>query len=252
MLSKPTTVTRLFKSWRLPWVLITMLVFAGLIKLGFWQLQRGNEKQLRLERIEHLTNQAPLTLNEVLNLNDPINDLPVELYGKFNNQHKFLLDNQTYKGQLGYRVLQVFEQANSKHAVLVNLGWIQGSIDRNFIPTLTDIPATKSIKGNVRIIEQNIMLAEQDYQQISWPMRVQQVEIDKISQLINKELLPFTVFLDKKEDIGYTKNWQPVVMPPQKHFGYSVQWFALASAWLLLMLWASYKQLNENKNKPNE
>ena len=239
------TLKSFLTSWRLPWVIFTLLVFFGLIKLSLWQFERSYEKQQRLANIEMLSQQQALDLNFVLkDVNDKtetLNDIPVALKGEFNNKYKFLLDNQTHQGRLGYRVLQVFLDEGTGKSVLVNLGWIQGSIDRSFFPSLNDIKNRQNIVGNIRIIEQGIVLAEEQLTNDSWPLRIQQIDIEKISQLINIKLLPFVVFLDKKEHIGYTKNWQPVVMPPEKHTGYAVQWLTLAIAWLSLMIWASYK-----------
>lgn len=229
------------RSWRWPWVMFTVLVFFGLIKLGFWQTSRAIEKEQRLERIESLTSLTPLTLPEVAHFEQDINDLPIVLEGFFNNNTQFLLDNQTHKGQLGYRVLQVLSDRHNQQHVLVNLGWVKGSIDRKKIPKLTPIEHQVKIRGHIRVIEKGIVLAQQNYQNVQWPMRIQQIELDKISQLINQKLLPFVVFLDKTEVIGYEKNWQPIVMRPAKHRGYALQWFTLAIAWLSLMLWASYK-----------
>ncbi|WNC72033.1 SURF1 family protein [Thalassotalea psychrophila] len=242
---KTSVLISYLSSWRLPWVIFTLLVFSGLIKLSLWQFERSDEKQQRLTNIEILNKQQALDLNFVLaDVNskvETLNDIPVALEGEFNNQYKFLVDNQTHQGRLGYRVLQVFIDDSSGKSVLVNLGWIEGSIDRSFIPNLNDIKNRQNIKGNIRIIEQGIVLTEEQLTNDSWPQRIQQIDIEKISQLINIKLLPFVVFLDKKEHIGYTKNWQPVVMPPEKHTGYAVQWFTLAIAWLSLMIWASYK-----------
>ena len=240
-----TTFKSFLSSWRLPWIIFTLLVFSGLIKLSLWQFERSNVKQQRLANIELLSKQQALDLSTVLNNLDgdteTLNDIPVILSGHFNNEYKFLVDNQTHQGRLGYRVLQVFFDEYSDQALLVNLGWIQGSVDRDFIPELNDITSRQTLAGNIRIIEQGIVLAEQQLSDSSWPVRIQQIDIEKISQLINIKLLPFVVFLDKKEYVGYTKNWQPVVMPPEKHTGYAVQWLTLAIAWLSLMIWASYK-----------
>lgn len=233
------------RSWRWPWIMFTLLVFLGLIKLGFWQLSRAVEKEQRLERIESLTSLQPMTLPEIATFDQDINDLPVVLTGVLDNQYKFLLDNQTNKGQLGYRVLQVFINHENQQHVLVNLGWVKGSIDRKKIPTLVNFNQPLNIKGHVRKIEKGIVLAQQNYQHVQWPLRIQQIEIDRISQIINKNLLPFVVFLDTKEVVGYEKNWQPIVMPPEKHRGYAVQWFTLSIAWLSLMLWAGYKSHKE-------
>ena len=75
---------------------------------------------------------------------------------------------------------------------------------------------------------------------MSWPLRVQQIELDKFSLIINRTLLPFVVYVDKNAAIGFEKNWQPIVMPPEKHRAYAFQWFSLAIAWMLLMLWAKF------------
>jgi len=97
-----------------------------------------------------------------------------------------------------------------------------------------------------------IQLMAQNFAEKSWPIRIQQIEIDKFSTLINRPLLPFVIMLDKDQTIGYEKNWQPIVMPPEKHRAYAFQWFSLASAWLILMIcasvyWARYDDKNNNK-----
>ncbi|OUS28145.1 hypothetical protein A9Q98_07795 [Thalassotalea sp. 42_200_T64] len=254
--SKTDLVKSYIASWRLPWVIFTLLVFCGLIKLSMWQYDRGIEKQIRLDNIAQLSQQQAMPLSELLtseksNNIDDINDVPVQLSGTFNNQFKFLLDNQAHNGQLGYRVLQVFHDTDSDQQLLVNMGWILGSIDRNFIPTVDDINGLQTLNGNVRIIEQGIVLAEEQLSSQSSPVRVQQIDIKKISQLINTKLLPFVVFLDKKDKLGYKKNWRPVVMPPEKHQGYAFQWLTLAIAWLSLMLWASVK-MHRNSTDENQ
>jgi surfeit locus 1 family protein len=228
------------------WLGLTLIVFIGLVKLSIWQYNRGFEKEQRTVRITQLNEESPLTLNEIVKLSndkqfigkESINDLPVTINGQFNENYVFLLDNQVEKSSLGYRVLQVVETPT--HAVLVNLGWVQGSIDRNILPDVTALHENFTFQGHVRIIEQGIMLQTQDFTQPSWPLRVQQIELDKfstlISPIINKPLLPFVIYVDPKETLGYIKNWHPMVMPSEKHFGYSFQWAALALAWLILMI----------------
>ena len=144
-----------------------------------------------------------------------------------------------HKGRLGYRVLQIVH--TEQGALLVNLGWVLASKHREVFPEFSPLAGAINFTGHIRIVEQGIVLSEQDYRQINWPLRIQQIELDKFSQIIAQKLLPFVVYLDKKETIGFEKNWQPIVMPPEKHRAYAVQWFALASAWLLLMVFASIK-----------
>jgi surfeit locus 1 family protein len=228
---------------KIPWLIFTIAVFTLLIKLSLWQIDRATEKEQRLVRISSFKQQAALSLNDLLllekNNNENINDFPIKLKGEFENDILFLLDNQTNNGQLGYRVLQVFNTDN--HAVLVNLGWVLGSINRQELPKISTIKGQHDLRGNIRIIDVGIQLIEQDFTDKKWPLRVQQIELDKFSTLIKQKLLPFVVYLDTKESIGYKKNWQPIVMPPEKHRAYAFQWLSLAIAWLMLMVWAAVK-----------
>jgi surfeit locus 1 family protein len=233
-----------------PMVIFTMLVFSSLIKLGFWQIDRALEKEQRQQRISDLSQRQALSLSQVLaldGLQDGINDLPIQLTGNFVSDKVFLLDNQPDKGRLGYRVYQIIE--SNENAILVNLGWVQGSIDRNILPEVIAISGQHTINGNLREVEVGIQLQAQKLTNPSWPLRVQQIELDKFSPLIDKKLLPFVVYLDRKEAIGFKKNWQPIVMPPEKHRAYAFQWFSLALAWISLMIWAAIKM---SKKDPSE
>jgi len=231
---------------RLPWLIFTLLVFTALVKLGLWQSDRAIEKETRLLNIERLSKTSSMTLTEIAQYPlSEINDFPVKLTGSFEKEALFLLDNQTNNGQLGYRVYQIFN-VNDK-SVLVNLGWVVGSINRNELPNINAITGAYELTGHIRLIDKGILLMEQVFNGVSWPLRVQQIELDKLSALTNKSLLPFVVYLNKNESVGYRKNWQPIVMPPEKHRAYAFQWFSLAIAWLLLMLWASIKHINNKK-----
>lgn len=265
---------------RIPWLIFTLLVFTGLIKLGIWQNTRAIEKEVRLNRIITLNKQSAMSLLQVVDLNnelsiktstdsdtkntninkniipnDYINDFPVYINGTFDSQFMFFLDNQPNKGALGYRVLQVAKAG--PYYVLVNLGWVQGSIDRNILPDIMPLSGQYQFNGHIRLVEQGIMLMEQIFSKDHWPLRVQQIELEKFSTLIGQQLLPFVVYLDKNEGLGYTKNWQAIVMPPEKHRAYAFQWFSLAAAWLILMIWVSgifsspNSSSDTNKNKNN-
>jgi surfeit locus 1 family protein len=239
-----------YKNIRLPWLIFTLLVFALLVKLAFWQWSRADLKQRRLDNIANYAQQQALSLTQVLSLmqsNQPeqydINDLLLTLEGEFDAEHLLLLDNQTNQGKLGYRVLQVLTVP--PYALLVNLGWVAGSINRNILPDIEAIAGQHRMLGHIRVPELGIVLAEQSFKEIQWPLRIDRIELDKISKIVGKQLLPFVLYLDKKELLGFEKNWQPIVMPPEKHRAYAFQWFSLAIAWLVLMIWATIK--NNNK-----
>jgi cytochrome oxidase assembly protein ShyY1 len=239
------------------WLVTTMLVFSGLIKLGLWQLERGQEKQQSLALMAEKQVAGELGLSDIINLNqgqferESLNDVPVNLIGQFDNQHIFLLDNQVDNGRVGYRVIQIFNHDNG-YQVLVNLGWVVAPVSRQDLPQLSSFEGSYKLAGKIRFIEQGIVLnSEVGFEPLGenyWPLRIQAIEIEKISEITGVKLLPFIVYLDKKDTVGYKKNWHPIVMPPEKHFGYAFQWLSLAAAWLILMIIA-WNKAKKNNNK---
>ena len=83
----------------LPWLVIRLVIFVGLIKLGMWQSSRAVEKEQRLDRMVELKQQDSLSLSQVLALEssnnqiDYLNDFPVVINGSFIPGIIFLLDN---------------------------------------------------------------------------------------------------------------------------------------------------------------
>ena len=235
----------IIKSINIFWLIMTLIVFALLINLGLWQSSRAIEKEQRLSRIASLNTTNPISLQQVVALSNTenINDFPVKASGNFEAEKIFLLDNQVSGGRLGYQVLQIL--TTEKSAVLVNLGWVQGSINRQELPEVSGYSGEISFSSKVRLVEPNIQLMAQDFSSVQWPLRVQQIELDKFSALLDKPLLPFVIYVNETDAIGFKKDWQAIVMPPEKHRGYAFQWFSLAIAWIMLMCWAAYSQRNK-------
>lgn len=276
-LAQNKLATRYISLSHVAWLIITLLVFCALIKLGLWQLDRAQQKEARIARIEQLSSGTAAPLTELLaakriqglfastgNIGDQeydatqlieqLNDVPVMFNAEFDDTWLFFLDNQPNKGVFGYRVFQVAQLPNLEKEngeplfLLINLGWVKGSIDRKVLPNITPIAGNFQLKGNIRFIEIGVQLTEQVFEESAHIQRIQQVEADKLAKLTKKPLLPFVIYLDKAETLGFVKNWQPIVMPPEKHRGYAFQWFSLASAWLVLMIIAAQKSYKNNKH----
>ncbi len=100
--------------WRAS-VLVALLL-PLLLGLGFWQLDRAEEKrQLQQEFIERQA-QAPINITQLLagplspqaigNRDEQaLHHLPVILQGKWLNDHNILLDNRIYQGRFGYEII---------------------------------------------------------------------------------------------------------------------------------------------------
>src|SRR5690606_34163210 len=97
---------RRLKQYRFDWklTLLYVLLLPLLLRLGFWQLSREQEKLDLLAVYDSRQQQAPVDLQTL----DPAEDLQyrqVEFSGQADNDHVFLLDNRIVGGQVGYEVL---------------------------------------------------------------------------------------------------------------------------------------------------
>ena len=55
------------------------------------------------------------------------------------------------------------------------------------------------------------------------------------------------MLLNAQDNSTFIRNWQPVVMPPEKHMAYAVQWFLLGVAALVIFIIAQRNKLKRNK-----
>jgi cytochrome oxidase assembly protein ShyY1 len=59
-----------------------------------------------------------------------------------------------------------------------------------------------------------------------------------------QKLLTYVVNVDPNPASQLVRNWQPVVMAPEKHLGYAAQWFGLGIAALTIYLLSVLKMMH--------
>lgn len=219
---------------------LAALLFPMLLLLGNWQLERADEKRAIAAAFKARQQQAPVSIDRIREDAD-LAFTRVELSGRFDNQRYFLLDNRVYAGQLGYEVLSPFLTAGNQW-VLVNRGWIKGGRDRRNLPEIPGVEGASRVSGSVYVPPgKPFLLAEQDFSAADWPIVAQAVEIDKFAAVLKRDLFPFVVRLDESAPGALQSNWEPINVQPEKHVGYAVQWFAMATA---LVIWFVFANTN--------
>lgn len=222
------------------WMLIlsAVLLVPALIFLGFWQLDRAEQKQQLMDSWSEQTVQTQLPSVNELSKQPYLN---LELEGYFDHQRYFLLDNRFRQGQVGYEVVVPFFTEFSE-LVLVNLGWVVAPEFRANQPVVSIPKERIKIVGAARLIQPAFSLGSVAEEQL-WPIRVQQLDIPYLSQLFGDAITPVEVRV--KQSIVPTLNldWPVAAMLPQKHLAYALQWFAMAAALLVLIIW-SWRMLN--------
>ena len=229
---------------RLPFVatLVTFVCVVIMFALGNWQLQRAEQKTLRLLAIEQAAETEQVDLQQVSNGKiEQLLDMPVNFEGTADAEHFFLLDNKIHKGRVGYQVLVPMQTHSG--TVMTNFGWVAATSSRDILPNIQINNKEMRYAGVLSLPLDNIMVKETAVVDGDWPKVLQQTDLDIVQQHYKKQILPFVVLLTAEENSFFIRDWQPVVMAPEKHIAYAAQWFLLAFAGLVVFIIAQRNKL---------
>ncbi|MES3006567.1 MAG: SURF1 family protein [Pseudomonadota bacterium] len=239
--------------WKL--TVFTLAFTPLLLWLGFWQLDREQEKILLQRDFETRSQQAATSL-ESLDWSQvaELAYLNVSASGVYDNEHTYLLDNRTYQGRVGYEVLSPFNTQEGT-MVLVNRGWIAQGATRDALPAITRIESQVTITATIYVpLEEPFLLSSTvEESQTAWPKVIQSIQVPLIEQELNQALAPYTIRLQEQSPGLEQSNWQTVNMLPEKHRAYAVQWFAMTFALLALYIYFGFRHPTTNtKHKDND
>ena len=216
----------------LPLLVGTLLViqFAG---LGAWQISRGMEKRADRAAFSDETGFAAWH-----------DGMPVRPYqrlkatGRYDTERQFLLENIILNSRYGYYVLTPLLGEEDEPALLVNRGWIEkgdGPIDSG----LLEVPTTRiTVRGRAGSLPRAgyKMGAAIDPAAV-WPKTAVYPSEDEVSAALGASVQSFVLLLDHEEQNGFLRQWVPAEFGPGKHFGYALQWFAMAVVLAALLTW---------------
>ena len=210
------------------------------VVLGFWQINRGNEKTEIIETFE--LQQAGQAIEFSSNSQQWER---VYINGKLDDKRIIYLDNVIHKGILGFKVLApVFIEENK--IMLVDFGWIKQPQSRSQA-SFVSISENKnvSVSGVLESPEMGLILSEDIFTN-TWPKISQSKSIIALESLFEEEIIKFILLSDYRPDTNFVY-LKPVVanMPPVKHYGYAGQWFAMFIALSIMYLYFLRKSSNE-------
>lgn len=215
--------------------LLTLVVFLLLVNLGFWQLERGEEKQAYEKQLTNRSELPYLLINNLPNSVSVMTGLNVKTNLMASHETLIYLDNQTVEGKVGYLVYQRFTTLESKKSLLVELGFVAATLRRDQLPEVPVRLTPSLIQGRIYTKEANPLSSDLMPEEMQG-IRIQNLNFSQLSEHLNVALYPFALQPEKRSDWPLNQPWKPIPMSSSKHFGYAMQWFVMAGVWLVIML----------------
>ncbi|MEM0909582.1 MAG: SURF1 family protein [Pseudomonadota bacterium] len=223
--------------------LVSIICIVTMLILGFWQLDRKQQKEERLTQIALGAESDVLTLEQAISEPSKYIDYSVSTTGTADDR-LFYIDNKLNDGKPGYHIIQPIR--TDFGYVLINLGWVYAS-DRNMLPPVEPLNGTINQRGVLTVPADNVFIKETNTSYGQFPAVLQQVDVDEIERHLGVDTFPFILLANPEKPSAFVREWQAVVMPPEKHLGYAIQWFGLAIAALtvyLISIGNYYKKAN--------
>ncbi len=202
--------------------LLAMAVFA---RLGFWQLARMHEKQALLANVERALQTPPVAIDA-----PGTTDLAWVEGEATIDARTLLLDNQMRDGTPGVHVYCIARAGVADR--LVDLGWLAVKPDRT-MPDAACPAGPLHVRGLMTPLPSSGLRVGMPMQQLDgmrWLMA--RADADAIRATLHVAVPARVIRLDPKLPIGYARDLDvlPNTLPPERHLGYAVQWWALSLA----------------------
>lgn len=218
---------------------LAVLVAAGFAALGVWQLDRAEQKQTMLDNAQQaLSQRRALPLDAAADAAHASDYAWATGSGRFDDRGPLWLDNQQRDGRAGVRAYRIFLPERGA-PLLVDLGWLPLPGDRS-LPDIARPEGLIELRGLLSPPPSSGLALGPGLAREDGGWLLTRVDMDAISETagLSLALAPRVLRLDPALPIGYERDLELLAntLPPERHVGYAVQWFALALAVLAVAL----------------
>ena len=205
---------------------LIVATLALLISLGFWQLDRANEKRAIENQIARANSGDVELINSVEFLKEK-EYYHVRLQGVYIDDKQFIYDNQIVDQISGYYVLTPFVLKGDSEAILINRGFIPWNGRRD---KLADIDVGAKLTEVKVQISKPVKRMELEASEIAgeFPVLIQALDLDDMSTIAALDFINVVGLLSPESENGFVRQWEPYTGSIERHIGYAVQWFLMA------------------------
>jgi surfeit locus 1 family protein len=209
--------------------LAAVVLVALFLSLGFWQLDRAEQKRVVEAAFADGGERLTVTGDAVYPLYQPLTAT-----GRYLPERQFLIDNMILDGRLGYFVVTPFEYERGRPLLLVNRGWVARDSAEDLQAVLRAVSndaGQTSVHGRAgQLPRVGIRAGEVFTEDADWPRTANWPTLDDLAAALRRDVLPFVLLADPEPGSRLLRRWEPRQAGPMRHIGYAFQWFALAAA----------------------
>ena len=205
---------------------LIVATLALLISLGFWQLDRADEKRAIEDKIA-IANSANVELVVSTELLKDKEYYHVRLQGSYVDDKQFIYDNQIVDQISGYYVLTPFVLNGDSKTILINRGFIAWNGRRD---KLADIGVEDELTEVKVQISKPVKRMELKAVEITaeFPVLIQAIDLDVMSAIASLDFISVVGLLSPEYENGFVRQWEPYTGSIERHVGYAIQWFLMA------------------------
>jgi len=240
----------IFKFKLIP-TLIFAITFCGFIVLGFWQIDRADQKNVLNSNYTDRQQEAIIVLdkNNVIDEKSSLLWRKVEFEGSFINKQNIILDNQIFNQIAGFNIITPFKIKGSDSLVLINRGWHPNLKNREMLPIINEISDERILQGHIASFPvSGIKLGKNNIETLnSQIFRFQRLDAAELNYFFSAKMMPYMIYLDPIIDKELYGNFKLPAPDSQKNYGYAFQWFAFAITLLIIFIRLSMKRKSNGK-----
>ncbi|MCG7988760.1 MAG: SURF1 family protein [Candidatus Thiodiazotropha weberae] len=220
-----------------------VIVTPLLCSLGFWQLERAEQKRNQATALEMRRKMPPISLTVSARPEaDQLLYRQVNLQGEFLTEKTIFIANRKHLGKTGFHVVTPLQLSASGELVLVNRGWTAEtpSTDSGL---LINSRGQLKISGEITIPQAPAIELTPIDDDSQFPPHWPYLTLERYRQWSGLEVLPILVLQTSKDDQDFIRQWPTPKVSDLMHIGYAIQWFAFAIIALLVWLRLSYQKV---------
>lgn len=213
------------------------------VGLGFWQLDRAQQKRELARELSERAAAAPLELGDTLVDAEALRYRRLMVRGEFERDGQIFIENRHHAGKVGFHVVTPLRIAGSERRVLVNRGWVatmEAEVPKEPVTVhgVADVPSAPAL-----------VLHGSDMAARDWGQRWPYLTLPLYAAVSSHPLQSVIVLQDPEDANGFARYWPREFPKEGMHIGYAVQWFAFALIAFALFIRLSWVRAGDREGQ---